>query len=124
MAKECAKCGNKGRLYCLHPALPKPYMTVAFPEGRTPEWCPINKAQNRKGNSKFLVFDGLPDSISGTLVKNTKGALLGAVTWYPPWRKMVFEAVEDRIFDAVCLRDIADFCEQHTKAKNLCEKIS
>lgn len=40
--------------------------------------------------------------------------ILGWVAWYGPWRKYVFNA-GGALFDAKCLREIADFCESQTK---------
>lgn len=40
---------------------------------------------------------------------------LGWVAWYAPWRKYTMFSVEGITFDASCLRDIADFCEQQTR---------
>lgn len=38
------------------------------------------------------------------------GSELGRVFWYTKWRKYTFEAAADCIFDAGCLKEIADFC--------------
>ena len=45
------------------------------------------------------------------------GVLLGEVSWYGPWRKYSFFPNRDLhlVFEQVCLRDIADFCERETK---------
>jgi hypothetical protein len=42
---------------------------------------------------------------------------LGLVRWFPQWRRYVIETrnVSD-LFDANCLREIADHCERETKA--------
>jgi len=42
---------------------------------------------------------------------NKSKAILGAVTWYGPWRRWVLEAEPDCVFDHNCLRDIADFLQ-------------
>jgi hypothetical protein len=41
--------------------------------------------------------------------------VLGVIAWHAPWRKYTMFAVDGTIFDAICLRDIADFCEQQTQ---------
>lgn len=43
------------------------------------------------------------------------GPPLGTVRWYGPWRKYVFQP-DYAVFDADCLREIADFTESETKA--------
>ncbi len=40
----------------------------------------------------------------------------GEVRWYGGWRKYVFLTTADSFFDKDCLRMIADFCEEKTKA--------
>jgi len=40
---------------------------------------------------------------------------LGAVKWFPRWRKYTFAPQPDTVFEEVCLRDIAEFCEVQTK---------
>ena len=41
--------------------------------------------------------------------------LIGWVKFNPGWRKYIFIPAESTIFDAGCLRDIADFTESETK---------
>lgn len=43
--------------------------------------------------------------------------LLGEIRWYAPWRRYCFspDLKHRTIFDANCLREIADFCENLTK---------
>lgn len=40
---------------------------------------------------------------------------LGAVKWFPRWRKYSFYPAPDMVFEEVCLRDIAEFCVEKTK---------
>jgi len=42
---------------------------------------------------------------------------LGRIAWYAHWRKYVFEPNSKCIFEERCLRDIAQFCEEETKAQ-------
>jgi hypothetical protein len=37
---------------------------------------------------------------------------LGDIQWYAPWRRYVFYTIDERSFDARCLRDIAEFIER------------
>lgn len=40
---------------------------------------------------------------------------LGQVEWFSPWRRYVFGPASATLYDAKCLRAIADFCEKETK---------
>jgi hypothetical protein len=39
---------------------------------------------------------------------------LGHVSWYAPWRKYTFAPNPMTVFEWVCLRDIAEFCQDNT----------
>lgn len=41
--------------------------------------------------------------------------ILGFVSFYPAWRKYVFRPGTRTLYDASCLREIADFVEAETK---------
>ena len=43
------------------------------------------------------------------------GLQIGLVSWYGPWRKYCFFPTECTVFEQVCLRQIAQFCETETK---------
>ena len=43
------------------------------------------------------------------------GCILGYIQWRSGWRKYVFQPAEDTVFDASCLREMADFLEQETR---------
>lgn len=68
--------------------------------------------------SKYLNFTEAGRSASGLTgiwyIRDKCGAILGSVAWYGPWRKYVCHTA-DAVFDAGCLREIADFCEQLTE---------
>ena len=40
---------------------------------------------------------------------------LGWIGWYAPWRKYSFYPEAGTLYEQVCLREIADFCERKTK---------
>ncbi len=40
--------------------------------------------------------------------------LLGQIRWFSRWRCYGFYSGQDMIFEKVCLRDIATFCERET----------
>ena len=39
---------------------------------------------------------------------------IGSIRWYASWRRYTLCPIEGTVFDAGCLRDIADFCELKT----------
>jgi hypothetical protein len=45
------------------------------------------------------------------------GDVLGLVEWRRGWRRYVFEPEGDVVFDACCLREMADFLERETAAQ-------
>jgi hypothetical protein len=52
-------------------------------------------------------------------------AVLGQVMWATHWRRYAFFPVPNTVFDAACLREIADFCAsqtEHRKAARVGEK--
>lgn len=50
------------------------------------------------------------DDASGDFAK----AHLGWIGWYAPWRKYCFFPKGDTVYEKVCLREIANFCERKT----------
>jgi len=44
-----------------------------------------------------------------------QGAQIGTVGWHGPWRKYCFMPLGNTVFEQVCLREVADFCEAETK---------
>jgi hypothetical protein len=48
--------------------------------------------------------------------KEGTGALLGCVRWYGAWRCYSFFPEPSTLFERTCLREIADFLEDLTKA--------
>jgi hypothetical protein len=41
---------------------------------------------------------------------------IGGVRWYAPWRKYCFFPQPNTVYEQLCLREIADFCERETAA--------
>jgi hypothetical protein len=70
--------------------------------------------------TSFLKFQMITESPSGKTrtfhVTSTKGGTwLGSVAYYNQWRKYVFmPSPNDLVFDAQCLREIAEFCATET----------
>lgn len=44
-----------------------------------------------------------------------RAATLGVIKFFPRWRKYSFWPNANTLYEADCLRDIADFCEGQTK---------
>jgi hypothetical protein len=60
----------------------------------------------RKGQ-KTNVYD----VYAGTSVK------LGLIKWYAPWRKYSYFPNLNTVYEQVCLREIAEFCEIETRKR-------
>ena len=48
-------------------------------------------------------------------VQSIAGDTLGVISFRPQWRKFVFTPAPGTLYDAGCLREIADFEEQQTQ---------
>lgn len=44
----------------------------------------------------------------------SSGTLLGFVSWFAHWRRYTFYPMPQTVFDASCLRDVAQFCQSET----------
>jgi hypothetical protein len=71
------------------------------------KWINIVEQQNLKPRKTkvFCVFTQYHASTE----------CLGEIRWHGPWRKYCFFPTGNTLFEWVCLRDIADFCQQETK---------
>lgn len=60
---------------------------------------------------------GLPKPKTKTWQVATRPDLapLGMVKWWGPWRKYAFFPFANTLFESLCLREIALFCEGQTK---------
>lgn len=69
-------------------------------------------------NESYIWFrPGPPKPKTSTwdVVSKSSGDVLGRIAWFGRWRRYSFWPAEGTIFDEVCLRKIADFCEGRTK---------
>lgn len=71
---------------------------------------------------KYIRMQKLHDSPSGkTQVFGvfTKAGIsaLGVIKWYAPWRAYAFFPNAGTLYEPVCLRDLATFCEQQTRER-------
>ncbi|MDX9802799.1 MAG: hypothetical protein RBS96_02050 [Dehalococcoidales bacterium] len=49
--------------------------------------------------------------------------LLGFISWFPRFRKFSFFPQKDTVYEEMCLRDIAEFCETETKKQKERRKL-
>lgn len=63
--------------------------------------------------AKWIKFAECPPNrkTKRWVVLTLDGSPIGEVSWYGPWRKYCFFPGIDTVYEQVCLRDIADFCE-------------
>ena len=68
---------------------------------------------------KFIVFKDVAPQLGAKtkrwVVSTKQGGELGRVQWFTNWRRYCFFPLPGTTYDANCLRDIADFCEQKTR---------
>lgn len=73
----------------------------------------------------FELQPGLPSSRRTKIwnVVSQGEYRLGSVKWWAPWRRYTFFPDGDTLYDALCLRRIAEFCETETKARKTARRI-
>jgi hypothetical protein len=76
----------------------------------------------------WIRFELLRDPTRKTkiwrVVNAQYNSFLGNVKWYSPWRKYCFAPDDGTVFEQDCLRDIAAFCEDETRAHNAALKAA
>jgi hypothetical protein len=70
--------------------------------------------------SRWIEFGKPVESESGktflwTVMPKHGDILIGRIKWFGPWRCYALFPSPATVFERVCLRDIADFCEARTK---------
>lgn len=67
-------------------------------------------------DGSYLVFRRVETSKQTRhwAVQSTSGSRLGAVKFFPRWRCFVFEPLDDCVFNAGCMTDLATFCDAAT----------
>lgn len=72
--------------------------------------------------ARWIKFEDAGASPSGKtrcwLVLTNRGGWLGDVKWFGRWRRYAFFPAPETVFERTCLRDIANFCDAQTKARN------
>ena len=64
---------------------------------------------------KFVLGPPKPKTQTWWVVNKYDDGQIGAIGWYASWRKYSYFAKPDTVYEQVCLREIADFCEQKTR---------
>lgn len=72
----------------------------------TTTWIRFEEVAPKKKTRVWLV---MPKTCDTGLIP------IGAVAWYGPWRKYAFYPAPQTLFEQVCLREIATFCEEATR---------
>lgn len=68
-------------------------------------------------SESYLSFEPLPPKPKTkrwSVMSKESRHQIGMVAWYGPWRKYCFMPLGQTVFEQVCLREIASFCENET----------
>lgn len=72
------------------------------------------------GGMKWIKTTEIATSASGKTsiwdVHTLDRAWLGQVKWFGPWRKYAYFPLSGTLYEPDCLRDLAQFCEDSTRA--------
>lgn len=75
----------------------------------------------------YIEFHDVGVSESGKTrrfeVRDRSGMKLGWVSWYPRWRKYIYQPAPRTVYEEVCLREIAEFVQSETKMHKQKESI-
>ncbi len=58
------------------------------------------------------------------VVNKYENVQIGFVSWYAGWRRYCFFPLDNTVFEQVCLREIADFCERKTREHKVKGKVT
>ena len=75
-----------------------------------------------KTHIKFIPHFPKPKTKTWLVCSNYGDGLIGRIAWFGRWRKYSFFPDIGTVFEQVCLREIADFCEEQTKLQR--EKVT
>jgi len=91
-----------------------------------PAWCPY-KQEHAKSEAKvcavavegthikFVPAPPKPKTKVWWVVNKYENNCIGNIGWFGRWRKYSFFPKSDTVFEEVCLREIANFCEKETQ---------
>lgn len=74
------------------------------------------------GSATWIRFDELtpnPATKRWAVMPKDGPDRIGIISWYGPWRKYCFFPTPETVYEQVCLREIADFCEVQTAMHRL-----
>lgn len=63
---------------------------------------------------KFVPGRPKPKTKVWSILNNYGDGELGTVQWFSRWRKYSFFPADNTVYEEVCLREIADFCQRKT----------
>jgi hypothetical protein len=66
---------------------------------------------------QFVEDTPKPKTNVWEVVTRPGGVVIGVIQWYSPWRKYGFFPRDDTVYEQVCLREIAQFCENETASR-------
>lgn len=72
-----------------------------------PKWLRFEQLPRLGKTNRFRVLTG---ELTGD--QRTE---LGLVSWHGAWRRYAFSPAPGTLYEAVCLRDIANFCDRLTQ---------
>lgn len=82
----------------------------------------INSESTYRAKGEYIFFRRMGTSESGLtdvyhVIEKGGQTTLGRIMWFARWRKYSFEPVTNyrTVYEWICLRDIAEFCEQVTQ---------
>ena len=64
---------------------------------------------------KFVPGPAKPKTLTWWVVNKYDDGHIGWVGWYSAWRKYGYFAQPATVYEQICLREIADFCERKTR---------
>ena len=67
---------------------------------------------------KFIEGPPKPKTKVWFVINKYDGIQLGWIAWFAKWRKYAFYPKPETVYEQVCLREIADFCEIETRHYN------
>ena len=65
-----------------------------------------------------IIFEELtpnPATKRWAVMPKDRSPQIGVVSWYGPWRKYCYTPMANTVYEQVCLREIAGFCENQTQ---------
>jgi hypothetical protein len=81
----------------------------------------------------YIVFRNLGRQYTSRGVQKTNkyevrtndenSTVLGTISWFSRWRKYAFDPLAKTVYEEVCLREIAQFIEEETRAYRELRKV-